>query len=337
MLYLAFKNLISKPFNTFLSILLFVLSISLITFVLQLKDQLHQQLDKFIKPFDLVIGVIGSALQLILSSVLHIDNPTGNISFDEALKITKNPMVREAIPISYGDNYKGYRILGTSEGYLNRYKASLSKGKLYNKPFEAVVGYQVAQKTNLTVGKTFVSAHGLTANGIEAHEEKPFVVTGVLKPTGTVVDHLIITKLESIWEVHEHEGEHDHHDDHDEPVEITSMLLKFRNPIGAIQLSRFVNKNTKMQAAFPKLEIDRLIGFLGIGIQTINGIAIMILLVAGLSMFINLIKTVRERKQELALIRTYGANTFQLIKLVFLEALFLSVLGFALGWIIGRI
>ena len=178
----------------------------------------------------------------------------------------------------------------------------------------------------------------MAENGLESHDEEPLVVTGVLKPTGTIIDRLIITNLESIWEVHEHNDDHAHHEGkHEEEREITSLLVKFRNPLGALQLSRFINEETTMQAALPKFEIERLMRFLGIGFQTINGIAIAILLVAGLSIFINLIKTVRERKQELALLRTYGANTFQLIKLVFLEALFLSLLGSILGWFLGRI
>ncbi|WP_159025417.1 FtsX-like permease family protein [Aquimarina sp. Aq78] len=324
--------------NTILSILLLLLSISLATFVLQVRNQLNQHLENNTKPFDMVIGAKGSPLQLVLSSVLHIDDPTGNIPLDEALKIARNPMVKEMIPVSYGDNYRGYRVLGTSNEYLAKYDATLQEGRLYENPFEVVIGNDVAEKINLQIGDTFTSAHGLAENGLETHDEKPFIVTGVLKPTGAIIDHLIITNLQSIWEVHEHNDEHNHHEEeHEEPREITSLLVKFRNPFGALQMSRFINEKTTMQAALPKFEIERLMRFLGIGFRTINGIAIAILLVAGLSIFINLIKTVRERKQELALLRTYGANTFQLIKLVFLEALFLSLLGSILGWFLGRI
>ncbi|WP_132065966.1 ABC transporter permease [Aquimarina spinulae] len=321
-----------------MSVLLLLLSISLATFVLQVRNQLNQHLENNTKPFDMVIGAKGSPLQLVLSSVLHIDDPTGNIPFDEALKIARNPMVKEMIPVSYGDNYRGYRVLGTSNEYLAKYDATLQEGRLYEKPFEVVIGNDVAKKINLQIGDTFTSAHGLAKNGLETHDEKPFIVTGILKPTGAIIDHLIITNLQSIWEVHEHNDEHNHHEEeHEEQREITSLLVKFRNPFGALQMSRRINEKTTMQAALPKFEIERLMRFLGIGFRAINGIAIAILLVAGLSIFINLIKTVRERKQELALLRTYGANTFQLIKLVFLEALFLSLLGSILGWFLGRV
>lgn len=375
MVHLAYKNLISKPLNTFLSILLLLLSISLATFVLQIRKQLNQYLESNSKPFDMVIGAKGSPLQLVLSSVLHIDNPTGNIPLEEALELSKNPMVKEVIPVSYGDNYNGYRILGTSKEYLGKYNATLQEGELYKKPFEAVIGHAVATKSDLQLGSSFASAHGLAKDQLETHDETPFVVTGILKPTGAIVDQLIITGLESIWEVHEHEEEsshakEEHHNDaeaHDHDIgepdhaeerhhndeehqhnaethshageerEITSLLVKFRNRFGALQMSRLINEKTTMQAAIPKFEIERLMKFLGIGFRTINGIAIAILLVAGLSIFVNLVKTVRERKQELALLRTYGANTFQLVKLVFFEALFLSLLGSVLGWFVGRI
>ncbi len=339
MIYLAFKNIVSKPLNTILSILLLALSILLATFLLQISKQLNHHLEKNSKPFDMVVGAKGSPLQLVLSTILHVDNPTGNISLDEALRIRKNPMIKEAIPVSYGDNYKGYKILGTSNQYLHKYGATCKEGKLNTKNFEAVLGSGAAKNLNLSIGNTFLGSHGLVQNEIDVHDEKPFAVTGILAPTGTVVDHLIITNLESIWEVHEHvdHEEQERHEEQEEHKEITALLLNFRNPIGALQLSRSINKNSSLQAAFPKLEIDRLLKFLGVGFKTINSIAIAILFVAALSIFISLIKTVRERKHELALLRTYGATTFQLLKLVFLEALFLSVVGFILGWFLGRL
>ena len=341
-----------------------MLSISLATCILQIKNQLNQHLESNIKPFDMVIGAKGSPLQLVLSSVLHIDNPTGNILLKDALKISKNPMVKEVIPVSYGDNYKGYRILGTYDTYLKQYEAKLGEGKLFEKSFEVVLGSYAAQKLNLQLGSTLVSAHGLADNALETHDEKPFTVVGILEPTGSVIDHLIITNLESIWEVHEHGDEeehleehteehddhekheneheeehaeeHDDHEQHEDEREITSLLVKFRNPLATLQLSRYINEQTSMQAALPKFEIERLMDFLGIGFQAINSIALIILIVAGLSIFINLIKTVRERKQELALLRTYGASSIQLLQLVFFEALFLSIFGFLLGWLLGR-
>lgn len=392
--YLAFRNMVSKPLNLLLSLLLLVLSVSLVTFVLQFSKQLNGQLDKNIAPFDMVVGAKGSPLQLVLSSVLHVDDPTGNIPMEESEFLEKSPLVSEAIPVSYGDNHMGYRILGTTMGYLDKYNASLSEGELFTKSFEVVVGSTVAKNLDLQLGSQFFGSHGLASNSIETHEDHPYTVTGILKSNGSVIDGLIITNLESVWESHDHnheeqvgvdeehhsedvhdyegehehdhgdEGEHDHdhehldeahhHDDdhqesdaHDEEHhhededheerEITAMLVTFRNPLAMVQLPRFINENTNMQAALPGFEIQRLMNLLGSGVKTINGIALAILLVSGLSIFISLLKTIRERRQELALLRTYGLSTFQLLGLVFLEGLFLTLLGFLLGWILGRV
>lgn len=362
--YLAFKNMVSKPLNLLMSLMLLSLSVSLVTFVLQLSQQLGGQLNKNIAPFDMVVGAKGSPLQLVLSSVLHVDVPTGNIKLKETEMLQKHPFVQTAIPVSYGDNYKGYRILGTEVGYLDHYSATLAEGELYKKSFEVVAGSNVTQRLGLKVGDNFVSAHGLAAANAEAHDEHPFVVKGILKPTGTVIDQLLITNLESIWEAHDHgkhenhdeehheegknhedhdheEGEHhedhDHERGHDEDKEITSLLVKFKSPLGMVQLPRFINENTSMQAALPGFEVQRLMGLLGSGVQTVNGIALAILLVSGLSIFISLLKTIRERRQELALLRTYGLRTGQLLGLALLEGLFLALIGFVLGWLLGRL
>lgn len=340
--FLAYRNMMSKPLNLLLSLLLLVLSVSLVTFVLQLSKQLSGQVDRNIAPFDMVVGAKGSPLQLVLSSVLHVDMPTGNIPLKEAESLSKNPLVGATVPVSYGDNFKGYRILGTTHDYLDRYEATLAEGELYAKSFEVVLGSSVAQESGLKIGDKLTSSHGLAASGGEAHEDNPYTVTGILEPTGLVVDRLIISNLESVWEAHEHgeeegthDGEHDE-EEHQDDREITSLLVKFRNPLAMVQLPRFINENTSMQAALPSFEIQRLMGLLGSGIKTINGIAFAILLVSGLSIFISLLKTIRERRQELALLRTYGLGTSQLLWIVFLEALFLTLAGFLLGWLLGR-
>ena len=277
-------------------------------------------------------------------------------------------MVQSAISVSYGDNYKGYRILGTELGYFDYYQGELSKGELFSKSFEIVAGSAVAEKLGLQLGSTFFGAHGLAANSQHIHDDKSYTVVGILKSSGNVLDNLLICNLESVWDAHNHddhdhethegeermhthsEHEHDdheghqhehdaeeHHHDHDEDLEITSLLVKFKSPLGLVQMPRFINENTNMQAALPGFEIKRLIGLLGAGVKTINGIAFAILLVSGFSIFISIVKTIRERRQELALLRTYGLGTNRLILLVVLEGIFLAIIGFVLGWILGRL
>lgn len=380
--YLAYRNMVSKPMNLVLSLLLLVLSVSLVTFILQMSTQLNRQMDKNITPVDMVVGAKGSPLQLVLSSVLHIDALTGNIKLAEAEGIKNHPFVGSAIPVSYGDNYKGFRILGTEPAYFESYDVVVDKGSLFATPFELVAGHAVAAKLELQIGDKITSSHGLAATAGDAHESHPYTVVGILKQSGTVIDHLLVCDLESIWDAHAHEedhddehaeddghdhedheeGEHDHeehqheedHEDndpeelrgeehgheeeqHSDDLEITSLLVKFKSPLGLVQLPRFINENTNMQAALPGFEVQRLMGLLGSGAKTINGIAIAILLVSGFSIFISLLKTIHERRQELALLRTYGLGTRKLLYLVLFEGLFLALIGFVLGWLLGRL
>lgn len=357
--YLAYRNMVSKPLNLLLSLMLLMLSVSLVTFALQLGKQLGGELNKNIAPYDMVVGAKGSPLQLVLSSVLHIDVPTGNIPLREASEIQKHPFVKIALPVCYGDNYKGYRILGTKPEYLDHYAATVGEGNMYHRSFEVVAGRAVAQKLELKVGDVFTSAHGLASANGEAHDGHPYIVTGILNPTGTVVDQLLITDLESIWESHEHEKDHDeashggdheeeahdhseehahaHEEEHEDEKEITSLLVKFKNPLGVVQLPRYINENTSMQAALPSYEVQRLTGLLGSGVRTLNGIAFAILLVSGFSIFISLLKTIREKRQELALLRTYGLRIRQLLWLALLEGLFMTMIGFVSGWTLGRL
>lgn len=340
--YLAYRNMVSKPMTLVFNLLLLALSVALVSFILELNKQVNKQLEKNIAPVDLVVGAKGSPLQLVLSSVLHIDDPTGNIELKEAKKIMKHPFVGSAVPVAYGDNFKGYRIVGTEQGYFDRYRASLEKGGFVNMPFEIVAGSSVAKKLNLKIGDTFFSSHGLVAGGNDEHEEHPFKVVGVLLPTGSVLDKLLITTLESIWQAHAHEEEdqeNDQHEseNHEEGREITALLIKFKSRLGLVQLPRMINQNTKMQAALPRFEIQRLEGFLGAGVKAINSIALAVLVVSGISILLSLARAVRERKKELALLRTYGLGTKKLLYIVLFEGLSLAFVGFLLGWLLSRL
>ena len=159
---LSWQNLMSNPLNTSLSLLLMTLGIGIISLILLLNNQIEQQLHNNLRGVDMVVGAKGSPLQLILSSIYHVDNPTGNIPYKEANAIADNRMVDFSIPLSYGDSYNGYRILGTTHQYLELYEANLDEGRFWNKSLEVVVGNTVAKVNQLKVGDAFYGTHGLS-------------------------------------------------------------------------------------------------------------------------------------------------------------------------------
>ena len=346
---LSLKNIFNKPLSSTISLALLILGIGIISLLLQLNTLIKDQMDNNLKGIDMVVGAKGSPLQLILSSVYHIDSPTGNISIEEAEKISKNRMVGSSIKLLYGDNFKGYRIVGAEKKFIELYNGKIKKGKNLSKPFEVLVGSKVYSKLKIDIGDDLISSHGLRETG-ESHDDQSFKVVGLLEPSNSVIDQLIITLPQSVWDVHgnhdhEEEHEHDHEEEHEhdhneehqhDDREITAMLIKFKSPMNIIQFPRQINETTNLQAAVPSYEISRLFKLFGFGIETLSYLAYLIIIVSGFSLFINLFNSMRERKYEMALIRTLGASRLQLSTMIIFESIILTISGFILGLLFSR-
>jgi putative ABC transport system permease protein len=374
-LILSWKNLINRPLSMMLSVILFALGVGLISLLLLLNNQLQEKFEKNLAGIDLVVGAKGSPLQLILCNMYHIDAPTGNINIGDAAPFLRpgHPLIDQAIPLSLGDNYRNFRIVGTNADFLGLYGGELGEGKLFDRHFEVTIGADVARALSLKPGDTFYSAHGFDHSADLEHEsEEPFRVVGILQPTGAVIDQLILTTTPTIWMVHEHgaaapvieeaadehdhgEEDHDHaeseehqpHEEaghvHDHPAynqpllsypdkQITSILLKFKNRnFQTLNMQRNINENTSLQAATPAIEINRLFSMMGVGLDTLKMLAWVIVFVSGLSIFISLLSSLKDRKYELALMRVMGAGRAKLFALILLEGLLIAVLGYVLG------
>lgn len=390
---LVWKNISQQIGSTFLSILLTALGVAILCVIYITGDSFEKQLSNNSKNIDLVVGAKGSPLQLILSSLYHIDNPTGNIALSDARMLGDNPFVELAVPISLGDNYKGHRLIGTEPSYLDLYELTLQEGGLWTKPFEAVIGSAVARKQGLKIGDTFHTAHGLSAEG-HIHDEHPFHIVGILETSESIVDNLILCDLESVWDVHgiahknkdeldhdhdhetehAHEKENEHVDDHareqqkdeDEMVsqeqevfvnekpslmvksigadmiedrgeEVTALLIKYASPAAIGIVPRLVNQSTEMQAASPAIESSRLFSLLGVGLDSLAILAYVIMVIAGLSVFISLYNALKERKYDLAVMRSIGASKTKLFTLVLVEGLVITLIGSVLGLFLGHI
>lgn len=339
----------ARPLNTLLNIVLLSLGIAMITILVLFNNQMQEKIADNTKGIDLVVGAKGSPLQLILCNVFHIDFPTGNIKLNEADQLAKHRLIKSAIPMALGDSYQSYRIVGTTQAYAELYRGELATGDWWKNEMEVTLGATVARLLNLKVGDTFASAHGLSEGG-HAHEEHPFVVKGILRPTHNVLDNLILTNVASIWMVHEHADEHTEITKPDSLTasvlipsvvtdstkEITSILIKYRNPIAAIQLPRYINSQTNMQAASPSFEAARLFSILGVGIEALTGFAYVLIIISALSIFIALYNSLKERRYDLAIMRSMGASRAKLVWATQLEGVVLTLCGSALGITLGH-
>lgn len=348
LLKISWKNILDKKLNSFLCVLLMTFGIAIISLLLLLGKQLQDKFAKNISGIDMVVGAKGSPLQLILSSVYQIDNPTGNVYLSDVQDIAQNPLVKEMIPLSMGDNYQGYRIVGTNKKYFEHFKAKFATGALFKKDLDVVLGAQVALNTGLKVGDTFSSSHGLDAEG-EVHGETKYKVAGILEFNNSVIDNLVLTSLNSVWNIHEHKeaehteeegAEHDEHESEEADMakrEITSALIKFRSPMGLMSMPRNINQNSKLQAALPSIEINRLFELLGIGIDGLQILAAVIMLISGISVFVSLYNSLKERKYEMALMLSMGASRTRLFLMLLLEGVLLALFGFVAGVVLSRV
>jgi putative ABC transport system permease protein len=352
LLQISWANLKEKKLNSFLSGLLLTLGIGIISLLLLLNRQLDEQFRRNLRGIDMVVGAKGSPLQLILSSIYQIDAPTGNVPLAEVNQLRRNPFVKTVIPLSMGDNYRGFRIVGTTPAYAEHFDLKLQEGKLFATILEATLGSKVAEASGLKPGDTFASAHGLDEAG-DAHGAVRYTVVGLLAPSGTVADQLILTDLSSVWAVHEHterppdgvkpnDPAHELLDGEDVPrvadeKEVTSALIQFRSPMGLVALPRQINTNTSMQAALPSIEINRLFSLLGVGMDTLRALALVIILIAGASVFVSLYNSLKDRKYEMALMLSMGATRTRLFLLLLLEGLYLAVVGYVAGILLSRL
>lgn len=334
-LSLAFAYLRERPLATLLNILLLGLGVGTIIALALTLSQLQERMDRDAAGIDLVIGAKGSPLQLILSTVFQIDIPTGNIPVADAAPIIAKPVVKQAIPLALGDSHKSFRIVGTVPAYTQLYAATLQTGRMWNMPLEAVVGAEVARMTGLSPGSVFAGSHGL-AEGGGGHADHPYTVVGVLKPTGSVIDRVILTALESVWMVHDHPDKSPAAKDNDDANDVTAYLIQYATPLAAASFPRMVNASSALQAASPALEISRLFNLLGVGITALKGFALVMILSAALGIFVGLMNALDERRADLALLRLLGASPATVFLTIVAQGAALGLAGVILGLLMGH-
>jgi putative ABC transport system permease protein len=330
---LAWRAVRHKPLAASLNALLVAIGIAMMTFILGVSSQLEAHAERGAQGIDLVVGAKGSPLQLILSSVYHADIPTGNIPAGALAALAAQPLVKSAIPLALGDNFQGFRIVGSTTALPDHYGARLEQGQLFSQPMQAVFGARAARETGASLGATFAGSHGLAAGG-ELHDHAPYKVVGILQPTGTVLDRLILTPVASVWQVHETDP--DEQPSAAPERELTAVLVQYTSPLAAISLPRWVNSQPRLQAAQPAFEAARLFNLLGVGIDVLRAIAAGVLLVAALSLFVALYGALEERRTDMAILRTLGASPAKLLRLLLAQGLLLSLAGAAIGWLLGH-
>jgi len=205
---LARGSLANRRASVALTVLTIAISIALLVLVEQMRNQVREGFYRSVSGTDLIVGAPTSSVQLLLFSVFGLGNPTSNVSWARYREIADQPIVAWAIPISLGDAHEGYRVIGTTDAMFEHYRYAggreleFRRGSAFADLFDVVVGSRAAERLDYAPGDEIVLAHGGGNVSLHHHDELPFVVSGVLAPTGTPVDQSLYIRLEAHHAIH---------------------------------------------------------------------------------------------------------------------------------------
>jgi len=335
MIVLALAYLRRRWGQALLSVLVGALGIAAVATAYVGFDALPEAAERSWGGVDLVIGPKGSALDLVLCCVLHVSDPRGLVSEKAAMAAAGHPLVRVAAPIALGDNVDGWRIVGTTPRILSVYRADVARGRMWNRPLEAVLGAEAARELKYPIGATFVGAHGLAVGG-ELHSQFPYKVVGVLAPTGSVLDRLVLCDIETVRYIHRMHAEDDMAGAGEPtfvnlPDAATAVVASYRSPVAALLVPRLIETNPVLTAASPSFEIARLMSYLRPLTTAATAIGLLLVAIAAAGAAAGLMATMNARTRDLALLRALGAGPLKISLVAFAEAAMIALAALVVG------
>jgi putative ABC transport system permease protein len=347
--FLTFKSIRNRKFTSFLCVLSITLSVTLFLGIERIRNGARDGFTNTISKTDLIVGAKGGPLQLLLYTVFHIGGAVNNIKIKTYDDIKASPQVEWTIPISLGDAYRGFRVVGTDENFYKHYRfrgdreVVLQEGVLPNDTFDVVLGSEVTKKFNHKVGDPIVISHGLSAEAIMSHDNTPFKIVGIIAPTQTPIDtgvYITLQGMEAIhfgWETGVPSGEDINPErfkkENIEISQLTSFMVKLKSRIGVLKMRRNVDlyPDEPVMAIIPALSLQEMWETIGYVEQILFLVSLCVLLVGVMSILISLYTSINERRREMAILRSLGASARHIFFLLIYESSILVLVGCALG------
>ena len=351
MLNLFIRSLWNRRSTAVLTIFSISISVTLLIGVENIRKGVRTSFSSAVSGTDIIVGARGGSLQLLLYSIFRIGNATNNLSWESYNEFHNDKRVKWTIPISLGDSHRGFRVLGTNQEYFKHFrygskkKLEFSRGQSFSKVFDVVIGSEVAIKLNYRLNEKIIIAHGTGKKSFLKHDDRPFKVVGILKPTGTPVDQSLHVSLEGITAMHidwesgapPMEGESLSSADilklDLKPEEITSFLIGLKSKIHAFSLQRQINsfKEEPLSAIMPGVALQELWNILRTAEVGLRIITWFVLFAGLLGMMTSLLSGLNERRREMAILRSVGAGPGTISFLLIFEAIFLTLVGILFG------
>ncbi len=351
LLRLALTSLNNRRFTALLTVFAIALSVCLLLAVERIRTETRASFASTISGSDLIVGARSGSVNLLLYSVFRIGNATNNIRWDSFEHFAAHPRVKWAIPLSLGDSHRGYRVLGTSGTYFERYQYGRSQtlqfaeGKPFNDLFEVVLGSEVADALNYKIGQQIVLAHGVSTVSLVKHDDKPFTVSGILARTGTPVDRTLHISLAGMEALHvdwqngmpargaARLSAEQAREMGLQPKAITAMLLGLNSKIATFSLQREVNefRGEPLLAILPGVALQELWSLMGTAEKALFVVSLFVVLTGLIGMLTAILTSLNERRREMAILRSVGARPWHIGSLLILEAFSLAAAGVGLG------
>lgn len=349
---LSWKSLKNRRLATTLTIFSMMLSLVLLMSVERVRRAAESGFTQSISGVDLIVGARSGSVQIVLYSVFNLGQATNNVSIESYNDLKNRPEVEWTIPYSLGDGHRGFRVVATNTDFFKYYqfrskeKVEFAAGQAFNSYFDVVIGSDVAEALNYQLGSLVEVAHGSTkGDGIQSHNDKPFTVVGVLKPTGTQIDRALYISLEAMEAIHldwqtgsaptvENQiAKEKITADMVQPKTITSFFLRTKNRIETLKLQRTINdyKAEPLLAVIPGVVLSELWQSLGSLEKILKAISFLVMLVGLMSMLIAIMTSLNERRREMAILRVLGASLIQILNLILLETFILTAIAVGLA------
>ncbi|SEG24950.1 ABC transporter permease [Marinobacterium lutimaris] len=347
---LAWRSLLNRKSSALLCVLTIAISVTLLAGVEKIRHDMRDGFFNTVSGTDLIVGARSGQVELLLYSVFHLGSATNNIRWSSYQTIAKDQSVDWAVPLSLGDSHRGFRVVGTSSAFFDRYRygserqLGFSAGEGFSALHQVTLGADVASSLGYRLGDEIVVSHGLGNVSFAQHKDQPFKVVGILEPTGTPVDRSLFVSLESITAIHVgwragvpmpgmKVSEQQLEEMDLTPKEITAVMLGLKSKTAVFQLQRAINnfRGEPLLAILPGVALQELWKVVGRAEQAMLAISACVVL-AGLTGMLGVLLTgMEQRRRELALLRAIGASPHHLLFLVMLEAGLLTISGIALG------
>ncbi|MEI7026374.1 ABC transporter permease [Paenibacillus sp. y28] len=377
LLQMAWRNLFNRRVQTLITVVVVAIGVAMALSILLISGGMKQGIVKASEPFGMLVGAKGSANQLVFNTIFLMDNPLANLPPDYYHTLERDPRVAAIVPFALGDNYQGFRLVGTSTDFFDlRGKPGdppyfqLAQGRLFDGPFQAVIGARTAKETGLKLGDTFVSGHGTAHSQQEdQHAEHPYTVVGILRGVAAPSDQGLYVSMDSYWVSHEHEhghaetsepapadaagnsaskpdndlskeaghADHDQEEGREDEQGVTAALVKTKSYTDLFRLYQEINQGRDAQAVLPGQVISKIFDMLGSGEEVLRYISYVVLGMAGMTIVAALYGSTVERRRTVAILRAIGAGRGAVLRIVLLESILVVGLGCLLGCAAGQL